>query len=263
MAIPLFFVAVIPASLASARLLATRRAGLGVVRSGLLALLILGGWNVAKLYANNGPAPFSVMPPRYQDFTKWLARNTPEGTRVLFAGRTVHYYGGGHIAYLPRLTGREMMADDYYAFPVGTIEYNYPPRPFRTSESRLLEFMKLYNVSHVVMYKDLWKAAFRRNPRNYEEIKHFDDLGVSIFRVKSPPGLFVKGSGRAAATFNRIRVTLEDAESDVVLRYNWADGLTAPPPVELYPWDAGDGIQFIGIRPHGRAEFSIRFRSVL
>jgi len=263
MAIPLFFVAVIPASLASARLLCSRRAGLSVVRAGLMALLILGGWNVARLYANKGAAPFSIMSPRYHEFVQWLADNTPRESRVLFAGRTVHYYGGGHIAYLPRLTGREMMADDYYAFPVGTIEYNYPPVAFRRPESRILEFMNLYNVSHVVMYRDEWKEALRRHPESFNEIKDFDDLGVAVFRVASLPGIFVKGSGRIDATFNRIEVALEDADSEAVLRYNWADGLTAPPPVELFPWDAGDGISFIGVHPNGCAEFGITFRSGL
>ena len=263
MAIPLFFVAVIPAALSAARLLGTRRPGLGVVRAGVLALLVLGGWNVARIYANKGPAPYSVMPSRYREFAEWLKVNVPEQSRVLFAGRTVHYYGGGHIAYLPRLTGREMMADDYYAFPVGTIEYNYPPRRFRRPESRLLEFMNLYNVSHVVTYKNEWKSAFRRHPDTYREIHDFDDLGVSIFRMASIPGPFVQGGGRVEADFNRIRVELDDAEADAVLRYNWDDGLTAPAPVELYPWDAGDDIRLIGVQPHGQSEITIRFRSRL
>jgi len=218
---------------------------------------------VARIYANKGAAPYSTMPPRYNDFVEWLADNTPEGSRVLFAGRTVHYYGGGHIAYLPRLVGREMMADDYYAFPVGTIEYNYPPPAFRQPRERLLEFMNLYNVSHVVMYKDAGKRVFRSFPDAYSEIDEFDDLGVSIFRVATVPGLFAKGAGRATATFNRIQVALEDAAAEAVLRYNWSDELAAPPPVELFPWDAGDGIRFIGIRPNGCADFTIRFRSWL
>ena len=49
----------------------------------------------------------------------------------LFAGETVHGYGGGHVAVLAYLTGRQMMACDYYAFSPDLVEYNYPPREWR------------------------------------------------------------------------------------------------------------------------------------
>ena len=233
------------------------------MRAGLLALLVLGGWNTAMLYANRNPAPYSVLPPRYQDFIDWIGENAPESTRVIFAGRTVHYYGGGHIAYLPILTGREMMADDYYAFPVGTIEYNYPPPRFRKSAGRLMDFMNLYNVSYVITYKDLWKKVFRQQPGQYEEQKDFEDLGIALFRVLREPAIFAKGNGTVQAGFNRIRVQLEDANAEAVIRYNWHDRLSVDAPAELFPWDAGDDIRFIGIRPNGKTDVEIKYKDWL
>lgn len=263
MAIPMFFTAVIPAALLCSRLLRTGRLALAPVRAALLALLALGAWNVTEIYADLGPARYSTLPPRFRDFAEWIRTETPPDGRIVFAGKTVHFYGRGHIAYLPRLTEREMMADDYYAFPVGMIEYNYPPKAFRGSAETLFRFMDLYNVTHVVTYIDLWKGVFRRQPDLYEEIDAFHDLELSVFRVLRPSSKFQAGGGDVQADFNRIDVRLDDPNAEAVLRYNWADNLEADPPVELFPWDAGSGVRLIGVRPNGTAAFHIRYRSWL
>ena len=266
MSITLFFAAVVPASLLSARLLRSGDIRLSLVRAGLISLLVLGGWNVAQIYANRGRANYTVLSPCFRDFVEWIRKHTPQDGRVLFAGRTSHLYGRGHTAYLAHLTGREMMACDYYEFPLGTIERNYPPLQFRKPESGLFDFMNLYNVVHVVTYKDKWKSAFRRHPDQFEEVWSFDvpeDVTVSIFRVIRESTMFLKGSGEVGADFNRLAIRLDEPSSDVVLKYNWSDRLSAPDPVELYRWDAGRDVSLIGIRANGKAEFDISFRSAL
>jgi len=262
-AIPLFFVAVVPASVLAAKLLQTGGPRLAVARALLLAFLILGGWNVARLYAGDGVATYNVMPARFQELALRLRDLTPPGARVLFAGKCVHYYGRGHVAYLPRLAEREMMSCDYYAFPTDMVEYNYPPAAFRRPETKLADFMQLYNVACIVTYRPEWQEAFRRHPDDYEEIPEFEDIGISIFKVLREPSIFLKGSGTATATFNRIAVRLDDRDAEAVLKYNWAAQLSAPEPVKLYEFDAGDGVRLIGIRPNGRREFVIRYRSWL
>lgn len=260
MAIPMFFAAVIPAALLAARILRCRRPGLAPVRAALLALLLLGGWNVAQLYASRGHAPYTVQPPFVKELTDWIGEHAPEDARVLFAGKCVHYYGRGHVAYLPRYAGREMMACDYYAFPPKTVEYNYPPGPFRKPEERLFEFMELYNVSHVITYHDNWKMAFIRHPGQFQPVYMFPDGRTVIFRVRRDSSLFLRGNGEVKADFNRIEVRLSDPDEEAVLKYNWSDALRAPAPVELFAWPAGDGIELIGVRPNGRSDFTVRFR---
>jgi len=264
MAIPLFFSAIPPASIVTARLLSTRERRLAVVRSGLLSLLILSGLNVSRIYANRVPAgPYTILQPRTREFAEWFKSNTSEDARILFAGCCVHCYGRGHIAYLPCLAKREMMACDYYHFPPRTVEYNFPPRAFRESDSKLLEFFDLYNVTHVVTFHDDWKERFRGQSEKYEEIREFDDMDISIFRIRRNSTLFMRGKGTVRADFNNIRVNVENPNEDVVLKYNWSDSLRAPEPVDLYPWDAGDGIRLIGVCPNGKKEFTIRFKSWL
>jgi len=259
MAITMFFVAVIPASVLCGRLLRSGGRSLAVVRSALLALLLMGGWSVSLLYKSQGYAPYTWLRSDIRDLVEWTRANVPEGGRLLFAGRTVHFYGRGHIAYLPALAGREMMACDYYAFSPRLVEYNYPPRPFRRPKSRLFEFMELYNVTHILTYHDQWKDIFRRYPEWYEEAPTVEWEEIAAFRVRREPSLFRKGEGTVDADFNRLRVRLSKPAEEVILKYNWSDRLTAAGGVEIGPWEAGDGVRLIRVRPRGAREFEIEY----
>ena len=46
-----------------------------------------------------------------------------------------------------------------------------------------------------------------------------------------------------------------------VIRYNWSDRLKVSAPAALEPYDAGNGVVFIGIRPNGMSRVDIRYES--
>jgi hypothetical protein len=263
MAIPMMFLAVGPAAVVAGRLLRGSEWRLAPARAALVVLLALGAWNVAKLYGNQGHAGYKVMPQAIPDFAALLRAEVPQGGRVMFAGPTVHYFGRGHVAYLPVLAGREMMAVDYYHFPPTYVRYEYPPDGFNHSVDAVLDFIRLYNVTHVVTYHDRWKDFFRSQPEACEELEGFEEVRASVFRMQREPSIFVQGSGQVVADFSRLDVQVADPQAEAVIGYNWVEGLSVPEPVELFPWDAGGGVQLIGIRPNGTAEFAIRYRSWL
>jgi hypothetical protein len=263
MAIPMMFLAVGPAAVGCSRLLRGSDWRLAPARAALLVLLALGGWNVARLYGSQGSAPYRVMHERIETFADRLHDEVPEGGRVLFAGPMVHHLGWGHVAYLPVLTGREMMAVDYYHFPTSYVKYEYPPDGFNETPDRVREFIRLYNITHVVTYHDRWKACFRMMEQDCEELDGFEAVNTSVFRMKREPSQFVRGSGRVTADFSRLDVQVNHPNEEAVLCYNWAEGLFVPEPVELFPYDAGHGVQLIGVRPNGSEAFSIRYRSLL
>jgi hypothetical protein len=255
--IPLCFCAVPPAALFLGRLLRLRDRRMAFARAAVVALLVCTGLNVAALCRNRGRARYAVLPPYMEQLVGWIRAHTPPDARVLFAGECVHGYGGGNVAYLPVLTGRAMMAGDYYGFAPELVEYEYPPRPFRESFDGLLTFLDAYNVSHILTYHDEWKAFLRERPEAFAEEASFEN--VTVFSRSARPGLFRKGSGRIAADVNRLDVTLDDPQAVAVLAYNWIDGLQAPSPVELFPFTLTEGIVLIGVRPHGQTRFTIRF----
>lgn len=263
MAIPMMFLAVGPAAAACSRLLRGTDWRLAPARAALIVLLGLGGWNVSRIYANHSRAPYRVMKDEIREFAARLREEVPEGGRVMFAGAMVHYFGRGHVAYLPVLTGREMMAVDYYHFPMSYVKYEYPPDGFNESPEAVLEFIRLYNVTHVVTFHDRWKAAFRGLEDQAEELEGYEAVRASVFRMRREPSLFIRGTGRVTADFSRIDVQVDAPEAEAVLGYNWAEGLSVPEPVELFPWEAGNGVRLIGIRPNGQTAFRIRYRSWL
>ena len=263
MTIPMMFLAVGPAAVLCARLLRVTDWRLAPVRAALLVLLVLGAYNVATVYRNRTPAPYTVMPDAIPAFAERLRREVPEGGRVLFAGPTVHYFGRGHVAYLPCLAEREMMAVDYYHFPPSYVPYRYPPQAFAETPGGVMDFARLYNVTHVVTYHGKWKDFFRDPAIACEELEGFEEVDASVFRIGRVPSLFLQGSGRVDADFSRLDVQLEQPDEVAVLCYNWAEGLSAPAPVELFPYEAANGVRLIGIRPRGCRKFRIRFLSLL
>ena len=258
-AIPMFFIAVIPAGLWLGQLLEAKNIRLILVKAALIALLIMSGWSCMKIYKNRSLIRYSTIPPDICAMTGWIRENVPADGRILLAGPAIHAYGGGHAETLPYLSGREMLSADYVQFETaGRVDY-FPPDEFRKTKDGLFKYMDLYNVTHVIAWDEPWKDVFRVYPDHYEEIITFD--GKTIFKVNRSSCLFLKGEGEVKADFNLIQVHTDNASDDIVIKYNWLEGLKAPAPVEIYPFDAGYGIKFIGIHPHGQEDITIRYKN--
>ncbi len=264
MSIPMFFVAIVPASMLVGKLLRMNDARLALIRAILASLLILGAYNVSNIYSNDGRAPYVVLDKHVTILSDWIKKNVPVGGRVLFAGKCLHAFGGGNTAYLPILTGREMMADDYYGFPVGTIEYEYPPRRYRKSLKMMKLFFDTYNVTDVVTYHNKWQEFFAKYPDYFKKEMTYKEHNytVACYSINRSPSMFLKGDGEVTAKFNKIDVSLTNAENEVVIKYNWLDHLKASDGVEIFPYKIDKDITLIGIHPNGKKKFSIIYRNM-
>lgn len=261
-------IAVLPAALSSWRLLRTRDARLAPVRAALLALLILAAVNQVRLFSNQGTGRFRVIDDPQSELITFLTEAEPMG-RVLLAGASRQAYGDGQVAYLPVMTGKEMLALDYYYFPEEWTASPFPPRPFDRDPDKLFSYMELYNVTHVVAYESQWVRRLLADERRYREVKsiHFpygpEGHDARIFKVLRRPSFLLEGEGTVRSRGNRIEVALSEPRDTVVLKYNWDDGLRPEGPVEIFPFDAGEGIRLVGVRPGGRVRFAIGYHSVL
>jgi hypothetical protein len=261
MAIPLFVAACLPAAMLCGRILETRGRRWAPARAALLVLLAMGGVAGTGYYRHFAGQASATISPVMLEVAAWLKSNTDGDSRILFAGQTVHGYGSGHVALLPALTGREMMASDYYAFSPKLVEYEYPPREWRKDGAAgIREFMDLFNVGYVLTYHDRWKEKFRQDGESYEELASFmqKTLEITVFRVKRARSFFAVGSGTVSAGINRIEVR-PDHPGEIVLKYRWEEGLSAGGKTELYPVDMGRGVRFIGARSGEAESFTIRY----
>lgn len=277
--------AVFPAAVACGRILSRPLpAKSGPARSWIAAsacaatfAALLLGLRVSAAHARNNGAglPYVAADERLLAFVDWIRENVPEEGRLAFFGETSNRVGGGTVAYLPILTGREMMADDYYTYPAGLTSRNYPPAAYRASLDAFLSFSRLYGITH-------W-AVTDNNPRKLGFFRGTPGFGgrpgafkpagvfklrqgtVRVFAISDipPPSRLLVGEGSVVARENRILVRPSNPEADLlVLRYNWRDGLVCRTPgATIEPFAADENLRFIAIRPNGAGEIEIGYRA--
>ncbi len=268
MALPALMLASIPAAILAGKALSSATPCMCVVKSGIMSLLILCGVTVAMLYGGGGYAPYSVLPREIRAFADTVRRVVPPDGRLLFYGATVHSFGGGHVAYLPLLTGREMMACDYYHFPPKMVEYDYPPKPWRKTAEGIADFMRLYGATHLATTIQ-HRADFIRKSGLFAEVpvasgKTFEIYHISLFALKGATGGRIH-SGDATlgaevpdVAFNHLRV-YRGVDHEAVLRYNWNPHLTAGDDAELEPVEVAPGVNFIQVRFTGNDAAVVRY----
>ncbi len=259
--IPLFFVALLPAAVFTARILETADARLSVVRAAALALLAMTGWNTIQIYANRGPGGYAAAPAAVLEMADWIRTNTQPADRILLPGGTSHYYGGGHVAFLPVLFQREMLASEYRHDKQVDIRFGSPPDMPPKKLAALERYLELFAPHYALTLDPDWKAFFDANPSRFHKLREFDlgDPPVGVYRVLKPASLFERGGGIIKADVNVLDVKLDDPKAEAVIKYNWIEGL-ASDDAEIYPVDMGDGVRFIGIRPRGTRGVKIIFR---
>ncbi len=278
MAIPMAVAAVLPAAALCGRLFETpddrgglprRRVYLQSLAQGLvLAALLMGLVRVHRYYSNRDHTGVKMrtLSPELAAFADWIRAEVPEDGRLGFAGPAVHFYGGGNIAYLSVLTGREMMADDYYGFAKGMVEYNYPPVPYRKSVEGFVFFSQAYGITHWVSMIPVALDFFAAHPEQFEPVQTMpmSKRRIGIFRVKEAgaSSRFFEGEGRVVVQDNRIEVLPSDpSAARVVIRYNWRDGLFCRTPgAAIEPFEVDENLRFIAVHPGGADRIVIGYR---
>ncbi|MCX7819286.1 MAG: hypothetical protein N2652_08770 [Kiritimatiellae bacterium] len=260
--LPLLMLAVLPASWLLDRALGARTDPTAtIVAAAAIGLLTLGGYEAVQLYRNRTNTPYAAMGEELPALASWIADHVPPGARVMFAGPTVHAYGGGHVAYLPVLSGRSMLACDFYHFSPAQREYEYPPKAFRRTDDQVFEFLDLHNVAAVITYHSHWIRFFRRHPDRFIEAASFgrDGRKIAFLLRRPPPGLFFRNSGQVEELVNGLNITLDKPAEPALLRYRWSEGLIAEPPARAHAVQGPGGLDWLGIEPNGVRRVRVRW----
>lgn len=158
------------------------------------------------------------------------------------------------------------MSDDYYGFPRGTVEFDYPPAAYRRNMDRYQFFEESHAITHWLASAPDAMETLAAFPHIFEWLWEMEVLGRPIvaYRVRAPGKgtRFLEGSGRVDARVNRIEVMPEDPTADrVVIRYNWREGLICRTPgASIEPVPIDEHLRFIGVRPGGNERVIIGYR---
>ena len=270
MAVPFSMALAIPAAVNIGEVLRSDSPLAAPLKGAIVLLLLFGGATVSLIWRGKGFAPFETIDPAIVELVDWIRENVPEQARVAFAGQTVHSYGHGHVAYLPVMTGREMMSCDYYGFPRGTYEPEFPPRAARKQKGGITGYFREHGVGYVVTCRQNYIDLFDAHPGKYTPAAQFiyrHVTGVSdirVYKVAAKEASRLHGArGRVSATFNRIDVEFDGRPPEsAVLAYHWNGRLSVDPPAEIAPVPTSTAGEepFIEIRPHGATRVRIKYR---
>ena len=266
--------AAFPAAILCGRLLsrpvprgAFRRLALAAAQGVTLASLVA-GLRIAGAHAA-GSTKFRVLAasPAVLAFADWIRDNVPEDGRLAFMGTMDNHLGGGTVAYLPIMTGREMMGDDYYTFPRGMTERNFPPRFHRSSTERVLAFSRAFGITHWAVWHPRYVGFFEEESSHFELATTVRDHGpeIRVYRLRAPAsgGRLFEGEGSVEAHENRIVVRPSNPSAQrLVLRYRWRGNLRClTPGATVEPFDLGAGISLVAVHPNGASEVVIGCRA--
>lgn len=238
-----------------------------ILLSIMLSTLIIGTRIAKAHYANS--AGFKLWPanPCVYEFSNWINKTVPQNGRIAFAGVTDCKFEWAKPTYLPILANREMMSDDYYGYPVGLTERNYPPKRYRKTLEAYLKFTDAHNITHWVVTDSRNKAFFDANTNAFTLIDYRMLQSTHIYTYKrirtKPLSDCYLGEAKVHAQENKITIKFNENQrpEDVVIRYNWRSGLYSKTKgAAIEPYKIDDGIIFIKVIPNNANEVIIGYR---
>ncbi|MDB4285327.1 hypothetical protein N9903_00270, partial [bacterium] len=214
------YIMIVPAAFWMGRIFSFSRRRDAAVRGVVLASVLFTVYSAGYIWSNKGFERYSLPGETERQLVGLLKGEVPPTARVFWAGRTMHGFGGGHVAPLPYLTGKMMMASDFYHFHIGEIggSYDLMPREVLKGEGReerTERWFDSWNVSHVVSVEGRWIRYLDGRPELYELIwEHKDgDFWIMVYRRRNFTGsLFEVGSGSVEVLPGRIRVRLDGTQ---------------------------------------------------
>ena len=169
----------------------------------------------------------------------------PQGRVLLEDSGVMDHEGPGQVyamshipALFPQKTGKAFIGGPYpYVFVKhhwtdfhdGKIfGRNMDDVPFR----RMKKYMALYDITRIVCWSSRARDYFNAYPDYFRPEKNVGYF--QIYTVARKPDSFLRGSGTARATYNRIELTdVKPEGGEIIIKYHWLDSLRTDPPLKI------------------------------
>ena len=217
----------------------------------LTGMFFISPLNVAQIYLQRSDHFYALSTPEVSNLVNAI-RRLPDRGRTFFFGFSLHRLGasstegrdGGHLAPLPRMTGKSM----YAMVPVHSVwsSVEAVPAEFRAERDAGIEqFLDLINASAVAAFSANWKHFLSTRP-NYR--LEYQDGMISLFsRENAPNNWFLQGSGEITKIADD-RVELIASTPEAIIKFRWVKLLKSSPtagvtiePFPVYVEDLGGG----------------------
>jgi hypothetical protein len=260
--VPFALALIPPAAWMAARLVRTLRGGLStklapVVGAGLLAVLALhvdGVWRQYSGQIRRTARQIDFLSDPTREVVDWIRSSAAPDARVLLLGDLPgpDRLEGGYKAYLQPLTGRPLIGihQNVKVVDLDVMRLLREPDLRRTLET--------LNVRHVLVGDSAPRALARvvAAPGLHlrRQLSRF-----TVYDADIKPTYVEGAAGAVAFDYDRLDVRLEESVERVTLKFRWAPGLVADPPLPLEPVQVLPDVRFIGVRTGGVRAFRIRY----
>ena len=139
--------------------------------------------------------------------------------RTLFSGFVLHDLDNAHIAHLPYLTGKPLMALSPFhnlwryrqIFPESFVA--------RMNSGGIEEYLNLYNVTAVISHEKMWREYFQARPQEYTQVWQEDKF--TLFTRKNYHSSYLLKGDVDSITATTKTIVVTPSSSELVLKYNY------------------------------------------
>jgi hypothetical protein len=219
MLVVLAFTSAIPAARSLQSIIALRNSCFAsrVSFASTLAFLLVSPLATGSLLRNRSFDTFSFAAPRMEQLQDLIKTHTGEG-RVVFSGFVLHDFSHGHLAPLPLLTGKPIVASSPF-HDQWTYKELFPKKVVDEGDAAIEALLDSYNATVVVAHEERWVEYFRSRRAKYQVLG--EALPFTVFkRLQYMPTYFSKGAGQILEQTNSaVVVQLDTADADLKFAY--------------------------------------------
>lgn len=219
MLVVLAFISAIPASRSIQSIIAIRNSSIAsrFAFASTFAFLVVSPLATGSLLRNRSFDTFSFAAPRMEQLQELIMAHTGDG-RAVFSGFVLHDFSHGHLAPLPLLTGKPIVASSPF-HDQWTYKELFPKKVVDEGDSAIEALLDSYNATVVVAHEERWVEYFRSRRAKYQVLG--EPLPFTVFkRLQYVPTYFSKGSGQILQqTYSAVIVQLETTDADLKFSY--------------------------------------------
>lgn len=218
-------------------------------RALLVGLAVLGIYGSFLTFSGRGIEKYAPKNEKLDQLVRAIGEHTKEG-RAMIAGFTLHEFGGGHVAPLPKWAGVPMIASrfqhDRWQFE------DVIPDSFRLrGKNGVVEFLKLQGVTTIITHDLFWRHWFAQRKKMFTQVYRMGRWRIYTFN-SAEPSFFLQGSGEIKVEKDSLHVRLDTP--DAVIKFNYLPILTSDN-CKLEPYTQGE-VTFIKISQCATTEWA-------